>query len=93
QTATVQPSAGAGGYRLQLAAVKTPEIAKSEIDRIKRQDGDLVGSLTLSVERADLGDRGVYYRIHAGPIADAAQAERVCAQLRQRGQGCLLAKP
>ena len=92
QTATVPP-AGAGGYRLQLAAVKTPELAKSEIDRIKRQDGDLVGSLTLSVERADLGDRGVYYRIHAGPIADAAQAERVCAQLRQRGQGCILAKP
>ena len=93
QTATVPAPAGAGGYRLQLAAVKTPEIAKSEIARIKRQDGDLVGSLTLSVERADLGDRGVYYRIHAGPIADAAQAERVCAQLRQRGQGCILAKP
>lgn len=93
QTAAAPPPASAGGYRLQLAAVKTPEIAKSEIDRIRRQDGDLVRSLTLSVERADLGERGVFYRIHAGPIADAAQAERVCAQLRQRGQGCILAKP
>ena len=93
QTAAIPATGSAAGYRLQLGAVKTPEIAKSEGDRIKRQYGDLVGSLAMSVERADLGDRGIYYRIHVGPIADAAQAERVCAQLRQRGQGCILAKP
>ncbi len=86
------PSAGTG-YRLQLGAVKTPEIAKTEWDRIKRQNGDLLGSLSVSVDRADLGARGVFYRIHVGPIADAAQAERLCGQLRQRGVGCILAKP
>ena len=93
QTAATPAPGGAPGYRLQLGAVKTQEMAKSQWDRIKRQYGDLVGSLTVSVERADLGDRGVFYRIHVGPIADAAQAERICAQLRQRGQGCILAKP
>jgi cell division septation protein DedD len=89
------PSAGADvrGYRLQLGAVKVPEMAKQAWDRIKRQNGDLVGALSVSVDRVDLGDRGVFYRIHAGPIADAAQAERLCAQLRQRGVGCILAKP
>ena len=92
QTAAV-PSTVAGGYRLQLGAVKAPEVAKQEWDRIRRQNPDLVGSLAVSVDRADLGDRGVFYRIHVGPIADAAQAERVCAQLRQRGVGCILAKP
>jgi hypothetical protein len=81
------------GYRLQLGAEKGPEIAKQEWDRIKRQNADLVGSLSASVDRADLGARGVFYRIHVGPIADAAQAERLCAQLRQRGVGCILAKP
>jgi SPOR domain len=96
QTAAV-PSMGAGstirGYRLQVGAVKTPEIAKQEWDRIKRQNGDLVGSLSVAMDRVDLGGRGVFYRIHAGPIADATQAERVCAQLRQRGVGCILVKP
>jgi cell division septation protein DedD len=89
------PSAGADvrGYRLQLGAVKAPEMAKQEWDRIKRQNSDLVGALSVSVDRVDLGERGVFYRIHAGPIADAAQAERVCAQLRRRGVGCILAKP
>jgi len=93
QTAVVLAPSGGTGYRLQVGAVKTPEIAKSEWDRIKRQNGDLLGSLSVSVDRADLGDRGVFYRIHVGPIADAAQAERLCAQLRQRGVGCILAKP
>jgi hypothetical protein len=96
QTAVVPPtSAGSDtkGFRLQLGAVKAPEFAKQEWDRIKRQNADLVGALSVSVDRVDLGDRGVFYRIHAGPIADAAQAERLCAQLRQRGVGCILAKP
>ncbi len=91
------PSPGAGSaikaYRLQLGAVKTPEIAQQAWDRIKRQNSVLVGALSVSVDRVDLGNRGVFYRIHVGPIADAAQAERLCAQLRQRGVGCLLAKP
>ena len=87
------PRSTVSGYRLQLGAVRTPEIAKSEWERVKRQNGDLLGSLSVSVERADLGERGVFYRIHVGPIADAAQAERLCAQLRQRGVGCILAKP
>jgi len=81
------------GYRLQVGAVKTPELAKQAWDRIKRQNSDLVGSLAATIDRADLGNRGVFYRIHAGPIADAAQGERLCVQLRQRGVGCILAKP
>ncbi|HKF73883.1 MAG TPA: SPOR domain-containing protein [Stellaceae bacterium] len=93
QTAALPAPSGGTGYRLQVGAVKTPEIAKSEWDRIKRQNNDLVGSLSVSVDRADLGDRGVFYRIHVGPIADAGQAERLCAQLRQRGVGCIIAKP
>jgi len=90
---TPAPGNRTNGYRLQIGAVKTPEIAKQELDRIKRQNGDIVGSLPVSVDRADLGQRGVFYRLHIGPITDASQAERLCAQLRQRGVGCILAKP
>ena len=89
------PNTGADikGYRVQLGAVKTSEMAKQAWERIKRQNADLVGALSLSVDRADLGERGIFYRIHVGPVADAAQAERLCAQLRQRGVECILAKP
>jgi cell division septation protein DedD len=81
------------GFRLQVGAVKTPESARQDGDRIKRQNSDLLGSLSLGAERVDLGDRGIFYRIQVGPIADGAEAERLCAQLRRRNVGCLIVKP
>ena len=70
-----------------------PQSAAQEWARIKRQNGDLVGSLGVATERVDLGDKGVFYRIQAGPLADGAEADRICSALRQRNVGCLLVKP
>jgi len=87
------PSASGGGYRLQIGAVRTPEGAKHEWERLKRANGDVLGKLGFSTARVDLGERGVFYRIQAGPVADAALAERHCAELKRRGVGCILVKP
>ena len=48
------------------------------------------GEITLHL-RVDLGDRGIYYRIQAGPLADAA-AQSACAELKRRKVACLLVK-
>lgn len=87
------PAAEARGYRLQVGAVRSPEAAKQEWERLKRLHGDVLGSLGVVTERVDLGQRGVFYRIQAGPIADAATAERDCNELKQHGAGCILVKP
>jgi len=42
--------------------------------------------------RTDLGDKGTYYRVEAGPFADAAAAERLCGELKRRKLGCILAR-
>ncbi len=86
------PASGKG-YRLQLGSVRTPEAAKREWERLKGEQGDLLAALRFTAARADLGDRGIYYRIQAGPIADAAAAERDCSELKRRGVGCILVKP
>ncbi len=87
-------SAPAGkAYRLQLGSVRTPSAAKAEWERLRREQGDLLGSLGFTAERADLGQRGIFYRIQAGPIADAATAERQCTELKHRGVECILVKP
>jgi hypothetical protein len=86
-------STGGKGFRLQVASVKTPEGAKQEFERIRRQNTDLLGALAYNAERVDLGDRGVFYRVQIGPIADGSEAERICGALRQRSVGCILVKP
>jgi pyruvate/2-oxoglutarate dehydrogenase complex dihydrolipoamide acyltransferase (E2) component len=87
-------SAAAGkGYRLQLGSVRTPDAAAKEWARLRQQNQDMLGRLAMSPVRVDLGARGIFYRIQAGPLADAATAERACDELKRRGVGCLLVKP
>ena len=87
------PSAVGKGYFLQLGAGRSAESAKQEGERIRQRQADLLGTLSLITPRVDLGERGTFYRIQVGPIADAAQAERRCNELKRRGIGCLLVKP
>jgi hypothetical protein len=84
------PAVKAGHVRLQLAAVRSEDIARREWDRIKRKNHDLLGNLTASAIRADLGDKGVYYRIQTAPVGDLAAADRICGALKERNVGCIV---
>ena len=80
------------GTRLQLGSLRSEDAARQEWERIKRKNSDLLGTLSATPVRADLGDKGIYYRIQTGPVADPAAAERICAELKQRSIGCIIAR-
>jgi len=61
------PSKPAAGTRLQLGSLRSEDAARQEWERIKRKNSDLLGNLSATPVRAELGDKGVYYRIQAGP--------------------------
>jgi hypothetical protein len=82
----------AGKLRLQLGSVRSADAARGEWERLKRDNHDLLGSMSAVAIRADLGDKGVYYRIQAGPIADASTADRICGELRQRRLPCIIVR-
>jgi cell division septation protein DedD len=97
QTATATPVAPSkpavvGGIRLQLGAVGSEDAAQKEWDRIKKANSDVLGSLSPNFVRADLGDKGVVYRIQAGPVATADAAADLCNKLRARSVGCFVAR-
>ncbi len=85
-------AASANGPRIQLASVRTPEAAREEWARLKHDNPDLLGKLTANAVRADLGEKGIYYRVEAGPLTDKAAADRLCKALKERGLGCGLVK-
>jgi SPOR domain len=87
-----QATAGTAGPRLQLGSVRSQDAARQEWDRIRRKNPDLLGSLSATPVRADLGDKGVFYRIQTAPVADLAAAERLCGELKQRNIGCIIAR-
>lgn len=85
-------AAKTGPVLLQLSSVRTPDEARTAWARMKQANADLLGSVKGEAVRKDLGDKGIFYRIEAGPFRDAAVATRVCGELKQRGLGCILAR-
>jgi cell division septation protein DedD len=92
QPAALPKPSTAGGMRLQLGSVRSEDAARQEWERIKRKNADLLGTLSATPIRADLGDKGIYYRIQTGPVSDPAAAERICSELKQRSIGCIIAR-
>jgi cell division septation protein DedD len=91
--AAPKPAAG-GDFRVQLAAVRSPEQARGEWERLRRRNGDLLGKLRLFITKTDLGPgKGVYFRLRVGPLASEARAKALCASLAERKIGCLVIRP
>ena len=44
------------------------------------------------VRRADLGDKGIYYRALVGPFASMEQAAGMCSNLKAAGGNCIVQK-
>jgi len=84
---------GGDAIRVQLASVRSEADARATWERLRKAHGDLLGKFSLHVDRADLGaDRGVYFRVQAGPVSEAALAQLLCGQLKSRGVECLIVK-
>jgi hypothetical protein len=86
------PVAATGKVQIQLASLKSPEAAREDWARLKRDNPDLLGKLTAVAVRTDLGDKGIYYRVLAGSFGDPAEAEKLCGELKRRNLGCVLAR-
>jgi len=91
-TTPVPTTAHAGGIRVQLGSVRSAEAARDEWSRLKQANPDVLGKMSAVAVRADLGDKGIYYRIQAGPLADAAAADHLCSELKKRSLGCTLVR-
>jgi SPOR domain len=80
-----------GPYVAQLAALQSEAATDQAWRRLSSRAPQLFARVHLDVERADLGQRGIYYRVRAGYFADRANAARFCERIRQMGQDCIVA--
>ena len=60
--------------------------------RLNRAHESVLGSLKIEPVRADLGERGVFFRMRSGTINDRASAESLCRKLLARRQPCIVVK-
>ncbi len=81
-----------GSYQVQLYSGRSADDAKGAWSQLKGKNADLLASLSPMVARADLGERGTFYRLRAGPLSEA-QAKTLCQSLSGRGTACIIVRP
>lgn len=81
--------ATSGSVKVQLGAYASEDEAKNAWGKIQKKFPEL-SNKTVYVVKADLGEKGIYYRLRAG-VADADEAKTLCATLSAKGQACMLA--
>jgi len=80
-----------GAYVAQLAALQNETAVEAAWNRLASRAPDLFAEARLDIERADLGQRGVFYRMRAGYFADREAAGRFCQRIERLGQDCIVA--
>ena len=85
-----QAKPASGSSYIQLAAVKSEAEAKQKWAKLQSQYPALSG-FELRVQKADLGAKGIFYRVQAGPAA-TADAQAACAKIKNQKGDCLLVK-
>lgn len=90
--ATPAPSGGArsGSHLVQVGAFGSESEANGQWSKMQGKFGALVGGKSTDIERADLGAKGIFYRLRLGPFASSSDAKAFCDSLKARGQDCLV---
>ncbi|HEY8947678.1 MAG TPA: SPOR domain-containing protein [Rhizomicrobium sp.] len=84
------PAAG-GAYVLQIGAYKSQADADAAWKSFKSKH-PMAASYSEDVRKADLGDKGTWYRLRMGSFGDKAAAASFCEKLKSDGGSCLVAK-
>ena len=82
----------AGAYVVQIASVRSEAEAQATWRSAQARYSDLLRNQPFSVKRADLGDKGIYYRAQVGSFSAREGAVGLCEALRAQGTTCMVAR-
>jgi cell division septation protein DedD len=89
--APAAPSGG-GSYVVQISSQRSEADAQASFKALQGKFPSVLGSRAPLIKRADLGDKGVYYRAMVGPFASSEEAAQVCGNLKTAGGQCVVQK-
>lgn len=84
------PAAGAQGFVVQIAALRSREEAEEAWKLFGARAPGLQRSAEMSIQRADLGPQGVFYRLRAGYFDTREKAGAYCERAKAQGQECMV---
>ncbi|MDA8776357.1 SPOR domain-containing protein [Alphaproteobacteria bacterium] len=85
-------SAARDDFMVQLAASRSRALARGVYSGLQNNFSDLLGQRNPLILRVDLGDKGIFYRVNVPGFESRNAATAFCANLKSRGQDCLVRK-
>jgi hypothetical protein len=90
-TSRVEGAEAAGGYLVQVSSKLTENEAKISYQELQNEFPAVLGSRSpVVIKRADLGDKGIYYRALVGPFGTPDEASQFCGSLITAGGRCVV---
>jgi hypothetical protein len=89
-TPVATPASATGTFLVQVASFRSPDAAQQGWTEFHDEFGDLLDGFAPDVAQADLGDRGVRYRLRVGVFTNRAAASAFCDQVKARDRECLV---
>jgi cell division septation protein DedD len=88
--ATPSGNTESGGYLVQVSSQRNEADAQASYRALQGKFPSVLGSRSPVIKRADLGDKGVYYRAMVGPFGSPDEASRFCGSLKTAGGQCVV---
>jgi hypothetical protein len=84
-------SAVSGPFAVQVTSQRSESDAQASFRSLQQQFPSVLGSRQPVIRRADLGERGTYYRAQI-PFASQNEASEFCSSLKAAGGQCVVAR-
>jgi hypothetical protein len=82
----------AGGYAVQVTSQRSEAEAQTEFKSLQAKFPGQLGNRQPIIHRADLGEKGTFYRALVGPFASSEAAAAMCSNLKAAGGSCIVQK-
>ena len=84
------PNGNGGSYLVQVSSQRNEADAQASYRALQGKFPSVLGSRSPVIKRADLGDKGVYYRAMVGPFGSPEEASQFCGSLKTAGGQCVI---
>jgi SPOR domain len=86
------PSGGgaSGEYLVQISSQRNEADAQASYRMLQNKFQAILGTRPPVIKRADLGEKGIYYRAMVGPFGTSEEASQLCSSLKTAGGQCVI---
>ena len=88
--ARTQVAIKSGDPVIQLASYRSEDHARKGWSGFQSKFPDILDGMSLQLQEIDIEGKGTFFRVQTGPFPNKTTAQDMCAQLKSRGQACIV---